>query len=361
MQFHKGLKIIFLALLPVAALAQKPAETDITGLWKGFMYNDSSRLNYRYELAISEENGKLYGYSHTYFIVEDKQYHGVKKVKIKRTGDEVITEDIELIANNYPMKPPKGVHMSNTLRFEIKDTVMMLTGAFSTNRTKEFSPVTGYVHVERQSDYRQSALVPHLQELGLTKKLSFTKQTNTSPATETVATLKPAPSVEEEQSIIAAAKKQPIEKIIPPVVKETTAPKPPDPVKAPVVKVPVVVAAADIKKRKVETIQAVYFKSDSLSLTLYDNGEVDGDTVSVVMNGTIVMPRVGLTTNAVRKTIYTKDFGDSIQIIMYAETLGSLPPNTGLLIVYDGKDRYEIRFSGDMQKSSAIVFRRRKS
>jgi hypothetical protein len=46
---------------------------------------------------------------------------------------------------------------------------------------------------------------------------------------------------------------------------------------------------------------------------------------------------------------------------MYAETLGTLPPNTGLLIVYDGSDRYEIRFSGDMQKSAAIVFRRKKN
>ncbi len=73
------------------------------------------------------------------------------------------------------------------------------------------------------------------------------------------------------------------------------------------------------------------------------------------------MPKVGLSTNAVKKTIDTKAAGDSIQLIMYAESLGSLPPNTGLLIVYDGADRYEIRFSGDMQKSSAIIFRRKKN
>ena len=118
-------------------------------------------------------------------------------------------------------------------------------------------------------------------------------------------------------------------------------------------------AATDMGKRKIENIQALYFKSDSLQLTLYDNGEVDGDTVSVIMNGVVIMPRVGLSTNAIKKTIYTKEAGDSIQLVMYAESLGSLPPNTGLLIVYDGKDRYEIRFSGDMQKSSAIVFKRR--
>ena len=77
------------------------------------------------------------------------------------------------------------------------------------------------------------------------------------------------------------------------------------------------------------------------------------------MNGKLIMPRVGLSTNAVRKTIYIEDIDDSIQIVMYAETLGSLPPNTGLLIVYDGTERHEIRFSGDMKRSSAIMFRRK--
>ena len=129
------------------------------------------------------------------------------------------------------------------------------------------------------------------------------------------------------------------------------------PVKQPVKADPT--AATDIDKRKVETIQTLYFKSDSLELVLYDNGEVDGDTVSIVMNGTVIMPKVGLTTNAVKKKISTKDAGDSIRIIMYAESLGSLPPNTGLLIVNDGNDRYEIRFSGDMERNAAIVFRRR--
>jgi len=401
------------------------------------MYNDTTQQNYRYEIAISEEKGKLFGYSHTYFILDDKQYHGVKKLKIKREGNKIFTEDDELIVHNYPIPPAKGVHQLNKLVLEIKDTVMILSGMYSTNRTRDYHPVTGYVHVERKKDYSQSALVPHLQELGLVKNLSFLKEENNPPAAETIAVLKPMKSDEEEKLIISTAKKQqpdntiksvnapviktelpkPVETVVAkpviqkpaepavvkvpppapakvnqPVVTKTEPVKKPEPVavtkpappkveapvvvKAPPVTVPqpVVIKPAEVKKpeptdplaaidagkRKVENIQALYFKSDSLQLTLYDNGEVDGDTVSVIMNGTVIMPRVGLTTNAVKKTIYTRDAGDSIQLVMYAETLGTLPPNTGLLIVYDGNDRYEIRFSGDMQKSSGIVFRRRK-
>jgi len=437
MAYRNHIKIIFLLL----CCSFKVAAQDVTGLWRGFMYNDTTQQNYRYEIAISEEKGKLYGYSHTYFILDDKQYHGVKKLKVKRDGNKIITEDDELIVHNYPVPPAKGVHQQNKLVLEIKDTVMILSGMYMTNRTRDFHPVTGYIHVERKKDYSQSALVPHLQELGLAKNLTFLKEENNKPAIEeTLAVLKPLRSDEEEKLIISTAKKQqpnttikpantvvvktelpkpvetvaekpvvqkPVEtvaaKVTPPktnepvtkpittpqkteivaakpVVQKPAAPvvakvappvvikapeKTPDPVivKAPAVKKPEVLdplAATDAGNRRVENIQALYFKSDSLELILYDNGEVDGDTVSVIMNGTVIMPRVGLSTNAVKKMIDTKAAGDSIQLVMYAESLGSLPPNTGLLIVYDGKDRYEIRFSGDMQKSSGIVFRRRK-
>lgn len=435
MSFCKRLKFLIVLFFPFVIQAQQ----DVTGLWKGFMYNDTTQQNYRYEIAISEEKGKLIGYSHTYFIVGDKEYHGVKRLKVKRDGDEIITEEVELIVHNYPVPPAKGVHQQNTLILSIKDSVMMLTGGYKTNRTRDFRPVTGYVHVERKNDYSQSALVPHLQELNLAKNLSFLKEESKTTPAETEIVLKPVATDEEVKSIAFTAKaKQPddiiktsaapgikvpvlpiitepesktpittsakevpkpsepvIAKnttpkktvpvvIIPPAVKKqepvvTTKPTTVKPTDPPVVKnissppaiKPTVpkpqpaitdpTAATDLAKRKVETIQALYFKSDSLTLTLYDNGEVDGDTVSVVLNGNVIMPKVGLSTNAVKKTIYTGNVvGDSIQLVMYAESLGSLPPNTGLLIVNDGSDRYEIRFSGDMQKSSAIVFRRKR-
>ncbi len=120
-------------------------------------------------------------------------------------------------------------------------------------------------------------------------------------------------------------------------------------------------AAADISSRKIETVNSVEIKNDSLLLTLYDNGEIDGDTVSVLLNGKVIMPMQGLTANGISKTVYlTPEMGDSISLIMYAENLGSIPPNTGLLIVYDGNVRHEIRFSGDLQKNSAIILKRKK-
>jgi hypothetical protein len=119
--------------------------------------------------------------------------------------------------------------------------------------------------------------------------------------------------------------------------------------------------AAALTERKTDVLQSIPFSSDSLVLSLFDNGEVDGDTVSVVLNGKVIIARQGLTTKAIRTTIHTtQGMGDSMQLIMYAENLGAIPPNTGLLIIQDGDQRYEIRFAGDMQKSSAVILRRKR-
>jgi hypothetical protein len=119
--------------------------------------------------------------------------------------------------------------------------------------------------------------------------------------------------------------------------------------------------AADISSRKIETIKSVDIKNDSLTLTLYDNGEVDGDTVSILLNGKVIMPMQGLSTRAINKTIYlTPEMGDSIVLIMYAENLGSIPPNTGLLVVHDGDAVYEIFFNGDLHENAAIILKRKK-
>lgn len=117
-----------------------------------------------------------------------------------------------------------------------------------------------------------------------------------------------------------------------------------------------------LEARKKNIIQTVDYKTDSLVLSLYDNGEVDGDTVSVFINGESLIERQGLKSTALKKTIYLKSHEyEEVEILLFAENLGKFPPNTGLLIIYDGTDRYEIRFSADYEQSAAILLRRKKN
>ena len=118
--------------------------------------------------------------------------------------------------------------------------------------------------------------------------------------------------------------------------------------------------AAELDKRTILSEQSFFFESDSLVLTLYDNGDVDGDTVTVVMNGNIIFSKQGLSTRANTKTIQISPTADSVKLVMYAENLGEIPPNTGLLVVMDGVKRYDVRFAADLKSNAAIVLRRRK-
>ena len=115
-----------------------------------------------------------------------------------------------------------------------------------------------------------------------------------------------------------------------------------------------------VADRKNETIQDIYFKNDSLILSLYDNGIVDGDTVSVFMNGENIISKQKLKESAIKKTIYISPSSDTLQLVLFAENLGTIPPNTGLLTVRDGDDVYQVRFSADLQKNASIMLRKKK-
>jgi hypothetical protein len=104
--------------------------------------------------------------------------------------------------------------------------------------------------------------------------------------------------------------------------------------------------------------QTFHVVSDSLELSFYDNGVVDGDIISVYINGEPIILNKKLLEAATKKIVYLP--ADSVELLLVAENLGSIPPNTGLLVVQDGTSRYEVRFSADLQTNAAIVFRKKK-
>ncbi len=115
-----------------------------------------------------------------------------------------------------------------------------------------------------------------------------------------------------------------------------------------------------IVKRTTEIIQAYDFSEDSVVLALYDNGEIDGDTVSIFLNNELLVSKVGLTAKAFKKTIYFKP-GEMIQLTLFADNLGAIPPNTGLLLITTTNERYPVYFSSTLNKSSSVLLRRKEN
>ncbi len=412
---------LLLLFFPLQLLAQPPVTTepDITGSWTGYVQSSQKKLPY--EVVITDSSGILTGFSKIIFTINGEEYTAVKSLNIRKEKNKYILEEDKLFFDNLQEDAPKKIRQTNTVYLEVKEKVMQLTGTFKTTVSKGERSATGDVSLQKAIDPAASKLLADLDQLSLSGNLSFRKPTKEPEKPVTDVAKVPEPVAAEPDQVLTARKltvtasvpgmrtarplavnapkrkrvpvkalpvlakatpvipapKEPVVAVVkekkpaPSIPAKPAAPKPAPPpptVAAAVVKAapkpaPVIAAgsASDLGSRSIETIQTVYFKSDSLRLTLYDNGEVDGDTVSVILNGKVIMGKKGLSTNAINETIYmTPDLGDSLQMIMYAENLGTIAPNTGLLIVQDGRDRYEIRFSGDLSKNDAIIFKRRK-
>lgn len=351
---------MLIILLPFKVFTQ-----DLPGVWTGFLYTAGTQLSY--ELVISQANNKLRGYSLAVFSINGVENIGIKSMKIKDGKKDITIEDDELIYNNYTT-PGKRVTLIGSLTLEKRDSILILQGSFFT-RSLDRSSFKGTIRLEKRTRIPETGLVKQLGKMNLLNTLSFMQpesvpegheQMTGSETVKEIGSDKPV-TAEEDKNITTTKE----ERNLPPVSMPSSQKKMSSHVTLPEVKVtPKIiprVVAAELASRKTAIIRNVFFESDSLVFSLYDNGQVDGDTVSVVVNDKIIIARQGLTTSAVTATVYTNDgSGDSLRVIMYAESLGTIPPNTGLLIIQDGAERHQIRFEGDLQTNSAVILRRKR-
>lgn len=103
----------------------------------------------------------------------------------------------------------------------------------------------------------------------------------------------------------------------------------------------------------VKTIQT---EAGQITLNLYDNGEIDGDTVSIYHNNKLVVSRTRLSQKPITVNIDINAEEPHHEVVMVAENLGSIPPNTSVMIVTAGSKKYQVYISSTEQKNAKVVF-----
>lgn len=129
---------------------------------------------------------------------------------------------------------------------------------------------------------------------------------------------------------------------------------------APVLPSPTVKATEEgVKMRSVDYIRILDVVTDSVDVDLYDNGEFDADSISIFYNSKLITHRQELST---RKPISLRVFVDSVEsrndLLMFAENLGTIPPNSAIMVIKDGSNRYEISLQSNYQKNGAVRLRK---
>jgi hypothetical protein len=113
-------------------------------------------------------------------------------------------------------------------------------------------------------------------------------------------------------------------------------------------------------ERETVVQKEIEVSSDSLQVDFYDNGEVDGDSISVFFNDQLLGANLKLSTRSVHMNVKLDSTKEYNQLAMFANNLGTIPPNTALMLISDGKNRWEVRLTSDLGKTGAVRIKRKK-
>jgi len=109
-----------------------------------------------------------------------------------------------------------------------------------------------------------------------------------------------------------------------------------------------------IRTRDNPLVRQIQLPAGELKIDLYDNGEIDGDTVTIYHNNELVVSKARISQKPVTIRIKLDAAHPHHELIMVADNLGSIPPNTSLMIVTARDKRYEVFISSTEQKNAKV-------
>lgn len=110
-----------------------------------------------------------------------------------------------------------------------------------------------------------------------------------------------------------------------------------------------------IKTRSNPLLKTITTNSPDIKIELYDNGYIDGDTITVYDNNKVIAWKQGLTKKPITLNIKADPENPVHEFVMVADNLGTIPPNTALMIITTGGKRYQLFVSSDTEKNAKVV------
>lgn len=110
-----------------------------------------------------------------------------------------------------------------------------------------------------------------------------------------------------------------------------------------------------IKTRENTVFKKIESPESDITIELYDNGEIDGDTVTIYHNNKMVVSHAGLSTKPVTVKIKVNEAQPHHELVMVADNLGSIPPNTSLMVITTKYKRHEVFISSTEQKNAKVL------
>jgi hypothetical protein len=112
-----------------------------------------------------------------------------------------------------------------------------------------------------------------------------------------------------------------------------------------------------LANRQNELVKTITVNTTDVQIDIYDNGTIDNDTVSVYLDKKLIVSKARLTDQPITVRLKLDGDNDYHELVMVAENLGDIPPNTSLMVVKAGDKQYEVRITSTEQKNAVVIFK----
>lgn len=367
---------------------------ELTGIWRGgFRSQGQARLmemlgqdeRYKFEVQIDQQGKRFEGVTYSYLTTV---FYGKATCQgtVNPATNKVLLEEIKIVEQRMSAGSSICI-MTLFLQYSKVGDEEFLEGTYSSIRTTDSTDCgrgTVFLRKVPTSDFYKEPFLVEREKKGIKPPPPVAKKIDTAvvkkttpaivkkPATTPPATVKkpvttPPPATVKKTTPAKPVQKKPTPE--PPVAQKQPDAKPStkveiDSVKKvdkPVVVAPPVPTPKILLTRENELAKTIVTGATQITLRIYDNGSVDGDTISVYVDKKLVLSKKRLTEKAITLTLDLNEDLPYHELVMVAENLGEIPPNTSLMIVDAGKKQYEVRITSTEQKNAMVIFKYDKS
>ena len=384
-------------LIPLLCTATIAMSQNLSGQWSGSFAtaNDPFGGKTEYVMELEVKGDRVDGFSYTYFMISGKRHYVICRLEgsFDKGSKSMIVTETEKVKSNTPpdFKDLFQTHRLTYLRQEDRE---VLEGKWRPASEKE-PPQNGVTSLERRSlaKLKTSSPTPDITKrtpLGTApgttdRSAAIAKRTplGTAPGTtdRPIAANRPAPTRPQSSSATPPSKPQSqpstivSPRIQPPTAGTRERPVDPpatntiartDPAKTPA---PAIASTTNppasapdnnsgrIEQRTKRYIEVIELDVPQFKVELYDNGQVDGDTVSLFFKNRLMVAQKRLSTTPISLDLVIDRSRPDNELVMYAENLGSIPPNTALMVVTTKDKRYEVNITSTEDVNGAVRFR----
>jgi hypothetical protein len=318
----------------------------ITGAWKGKIGRQKA------ELKIVQRGDSITGTSYYYESASNYRRYSIKGLFDKNTNEVVWWDDqlLEEKTGKASLATPGKIPVLASADFNCPGGgKMMLDGKAKEKENQNISK--GDLHFDKT----EISTFPDEWDFVIE---NYTVGANDPFIIDSIEAIAGVPVKEEPPIVIEEKSILPPVKVEEPVVQKTAPKNSPAPVQKEKAEPHPPITAKPIEKKFTERtkvfIKEIPLSGDSIELRFYDNAEVDGDSISLFLNDKLVFEHIRLTAVAYTIKLSVKDLNETNELVMVAENLGSIPPNTSYMVAIINDERYDARLAST-EGSSAMI------